>query len=152
MRQQLGSIAIAQILLFCGFAFPVGAGEWTDTREPVQRTEAEKAFVLDQMRLFLTSIAEIEEGLGSGDMDQVKREAAARGRKANATLARPASLATKESDAWKMMIGSTRSGFDQIAEQATARVPVAAINKTIAETMQNCIACHQAYRISVEAK
>lgn len=47
------------------------------------------------------------------------------------------------------MIGSVRSGFDQIAEQAAA---AAKINKTLADTMRNCVACHQAYRISAEAR
>jgi len=128
------------------------ADETADAREPVQRTESEKAFVLDQMRLFLTSIAEIEEGLGSGDMDLVAREAAARGRKANVTLARPANLAAKEGEAWKMMIGATRGGFDRIAEQATQHASATEISKTVADTMRNCVACHQTYRITVEAR
>lgn len=128
------------------------AGEATDTREFVLRTDAETAFVLEQMRLLLTSIVGIEEGLGSGDMDQVAREAAARGRKANVALARPPNLAAKESDAWKAMFVSVRSGFDEIAEEAIARAPAAKINKTLADTMRNCVACHQTYRISVETR
>jgi cytochrome c556 len=152
MRYRLALIVIIQ----CFFVVPLmcrgTAGETADTRESVQRTEAERNFVLNQMRLFLASIAEIEEALGSGDMDQVAREAAARGRKANAALARPPALSAKESDAWKSMIGSVRSGFDQIAEEATARAPAAKINKTLADTMRNCVACHQTYRISVEAR
>ncbi|HLG83898.1 MAG TPA: hypothetical protein VKY22_23035 [Bradyrhizobium sp.] len=152
MRHRLASIMIIQCL-FSVALMPRGtADEMADTRESVQRTEAEKNFVLDQMRLFLTSIEGVEEGLGSGDMDKVAREAAARGRKANAALVRPPALAAKESDAWKSMIGSVRSGFDQIAEQAIARAPVATINKTLADTMTNCIACHQTYRISIEAR
>jgi cytochrome c556 len=95
---------------------------------------------------------EIEDGLGSGDMDKVAREAAARGRKANATLARPPTLSGKESDAWRSMIGSVRTGFDQIAAEAIARAPAAQINKTLADMMRNCVACHQTYRISVEAR
>jgi hypothetical protein len=151
MRYRIAPIAIALSALLGAIASPAGAGETTDTREPVQRTDTEKAFVLDQMRLLLASIVEVEEGLGSGDLDLVAREAAARGRKANVALARPPGLAAKESDAWKSMFGSVRSGFDQIAEQATARAPAAKINKTLADTMRNCVACHQTYRISAEA-
>ncbi|QOZ34822.1 hypothetical protein [Bradyrhizobium sp. CCBAU 53421] len=152
MRYRIAAIVISLSALLGAIASNAGADETTDTRQPVQRTDAEKAFVLDQMRLFLTSIAEIEEGLGSGDLDLVAREAAARGRKANAALARPATLAAKESDAWKSMIGSVRNGFDQITEQATTRAPAAKINKTLADTMRNCVACHQTYRISAEAR
>ena len=39
-----------------------------------------------------------------------------------------------------------------IAEEAIARAPAAQINKTLADTMRNCVACHQTYRISVEAR
>lgn len=152
MRHRLVSIMIIQCLVVVVLMSRATADEAADTREAVQRTQAEKDFVLDQMRLFLTSIVGVEEGLGSGDMDQVAREAAARGRKANAALARPPALGAKESDAWKSMIGSVRSGFDQIADEAIARAPAAKINKTLAETMTSCVACHQTYRIAVEAR
>jgi hypothetical protein len=152
MRHHLASLLIVPLFLSCAAPSPSFATEWTDTREPVQRTEEERVFVLNQMRLFLTAVAEIEDGLGSGDMDQVAREASARGRKATATLVRPPTIAAKESDAWKAMIASMRSGFDQIADQATAHAPVQQINKTLADTMRNCIACHQTYRISVDTR
>lgn len=152
MLQRLASVVIVQCLLLIAFISLGSAGETADTREPVQRTEAEKAFVLDQMRLFLASITEVEEALGSGDMDKVAREAAARGRKANVTLARPSTLASKESEAWKMMMGSTRTGFDRIAEEASAHASPANINKIVADTMRNCVACHQTYRISVDGR
>ena len=143
-----GVAAIAALLLLCQSA---SAGD-LDTREAVPRTEAEKVFVLDQMRLFLTSIVGIEEGLAAGDMAKVAKEAAARGRKANATLARPPALAAKESEAWKSMIGGARTGFDQLAGEAAAGAPTQQMLGTLAKTMQNCIACHQAYRISVVAQ
>jgi hypothetical protein len=146
MRYRIALIIVA-LCAFGACASPSGAGETADSREPVQRTDAEKAFVLEQMRLLLSSIVVIEEGLGSNDMDLVAREAAARGRKANVTLVRPATLAAKESEAWKSMFGSVRGGFDQIADEAAARAPAAQINKTLADTMRNCVACHQTYRI-----
>ena len=151
MHYRLALIVIPSLLVSVLMS-SAKAAETVDTRESIQRTDAEKAFVLEQMRLFLSSISEIEDGLGSGNMDQVAREAAARGRKANVTLARPASLATKESDAWKAMIGSVRGGFDEIAAEATAHAPAEKINKTLADTMRNCVACHQTYRISVDAR
>src|ERR1700759_2958219 len=118
MRRRLTLIVIIQLLFLELLGTRGGAEDLTDKREPAQRTEAEKDFVLDQMRLFLASIVGIEDGLGSGDMDRGAREAAARGRKANVTLARPPALAAKESEAWKTMFASTRGGFDKIAEQA----------------------------------
>lgn len=150
MSRHLTWIALASVLVLG--AGPVGADEPADTREPVQRTEAEKAFALGQMRLFLATIAAIEEDLGAGDMDKVASDASARGKKGAAGLARPPSLAAKESDAWKAMIASTRGSFDTIADLAAAREPAAKINKALAGTMQNCIACHQTYRISADGR
>ncbi|TBW38263.1 hypothetical protein EYW49_09985 [Siculibacillus lacustris] len=152
MRHHLASIVIAQFLLLGGLSCPSRADDSPDTRAPTERTETERIFVLTQMRSFLTAVAEIEEGLGSGDLDQVARVAAARGRKATTTLVRPPTLAAKESDAWKAMIASMRTGFDQIADEATARAPAMQINKALAETMHNCIACHQTYRITVDGR
>jgi cytochrome c556 len=139
---------LTSLLLLCSAVPTQAADEKSDTRAPVQRTDEEKTFVLEQMRLFLTSIARVEQGLGAGDMEQVAREAAARGRQANATLARPPALAAKESADWKAMIGAVRDGFDRIAAQAAAHDPVENINATIGATMSQCIACHQSYRIA----
>lgn len=147
------AFAFAMLCLFLGAMVSVScAGEIVDVREEIFRTEDEKAFILDQMRLLLSSIAEIEEGLGTSDMDLVAREAAARGRKANVTLARPPSLADKESEAWKSMFLLVRNGFDAVADLAKDRAPAASINKRLADTMRNCIACHQTYRIGVVAR
>ena len=124
MRHRLALIVIIQCFFVVVLMAQGTAGETAGTRESVQRTEAERNFVLDQMRLFLTSIAEVEEGLGSGDMDQVAREAAARGRKANAGLARPPALSAKESDAWKSMIGSVRSGSTRLPRRRSRVHPL----------------------------
>ncbi|HEX7791301.1 MAG TPA: hypothetical protein VF467_12360 [Afipia sp.] len=147
------ALAFSILSLFVGVLASSGrADDIVDQRERVFRTEAEKDFVLDQMRLLLSSITEIEEGLGTDDLNLVAREAAACGRKANKTLARPPAWAAKESEAWKAMFLSVRNGFDAVADQAQAHAPVAKINKTLADTMRNCVACHQTYRIAVEAR
>lgn len=151
MRHTAASAFALSCLVLGTMAF-ARAAEKVDTREEVSRTEGEKAFILDQMRLLLYAVTEIEEGLGTNDMDLIAREAAARGRKANVTLARPPTLAAKESEAWKSMFLSVRNGFDAIADQAKDRASSAKINKTLADTMRNCVACHQTYRIAEVAR
>ncbi len=144
-------ILILAALFLGAFASSVDAGDTSDTRESVQRTDTEKDFILDQMRLLLTSIVEVEDGLGTGDMDKVAREAASRGRKANVNLARPPGLAARESEAWKSMFASVRGGFDAIADKAAAGAPASEINRMLADTMRNCVACHQTYRIETHS-
>jgi cytochrome c556 len=50
------------------------------------------------------------------------------------------------------MFLSVRNGFDAVADQAKDHAPAATINKTLADTMRNCVACHQTYRIAVVAQ
>jgi large-conductance mechanosensitive channel len=50
MRYRLAFIVIVQCLFVVAFMSRATADETADTREPAQRTEAEKNFVLDQMR------------------------------------------------------------------------------------------------------
>lgn len=50
MRYRLAFIVIVQCLFVVAFMSRATADETADTRESVQRTEAEKTFVLDQMR------------------------------------------------------------------------------------------------------
>lgn len=152
MRRQIALTSLLVVLSLNIVASSSSAGDVIDAREAAPRTEVEKAFILDQMRLLLASVVEIEHGLGTGDMSLVAREAAARGRKANATLARPPTLSVKESDTWKAMFASVRGGFDQVADMANAHAPAAQINQTLADTMRNCVACHQTYRITSETR
>jgi cytochrome c556 len=50
------------------------------------------------------------------------------------------------------MFLSVRNGFDAVADQARANAPTATINRSLADTMRNCVACHQTYRIDVKAQ
>ena len=135
---------IQLLVLLSLLATPVYAA---DTREAAQRTPEEKEFVLDQMRLFLTSLQAINADLADGRMTEAAAEAAARGRKASAQLAKPASISAKESDTWKTLMGNVRVGFDNIASSAAAGQPVPRVLGEVGATMQNCVACHRTYRI-----
>lgn len=52
-----------------------------DSREPAVRTDAERDFILGQMRLFLGSTQAIATALATDDVKTVAAEATARGRK-----------------------------------------------------------------------
>jgi hypothetical protein len=42
-----------------------------DAREPLSRTDVERAFILSQMRLVLATVQEITEGLAKNDLNAV---------------------------------------------------------------------------------
>jgi len=119
-----------------------------DAREPAAFTKAERAYILGQMRLFLTSIQAMTEGLAEGKLTVVAEAAAARGLKRNVHDPDfPKTLGAKLAPLWKQMGGGTRKGFDQIAEAAQQGESKDKILGLMGETMKNCVACHQTYKL-----
>jgi hypothetical protein len=121
-----------------------------DTREAAVRTPAERAFILGQMRLFLGSVQAIAADLAEGDMKAVTTEAAARGRRGTPLSEIPPGLKAKETPAWGAMMGGVRKGFDGMAEAAGSGATAVEVMGLMGETMRNCVACHQTYRLVEE--
>ena len=121
-----------------------------DAREPAVRTEVERAFILGQMRLFLQSTQAITVALGKTDLKTVEEEAAARGRKGTPVSAIPPGMKAKETPAWTAMMAGARAGFDDIARAAHEGAPPSELIGMLGDTMGNCVACHQNYRLAIE--
>ncbi len=121
-----------------------------DARAPAARTEAERAFILGQMRLFLQSTQAITAALARDDLTTVAGEAAARGRQGTPVSAIPPGMKAKEAPAWTAMMGSVRGGFDALADAARAGAPPIRLVGMLGETMRACVACHATYRLTTE--
>ena len=121
-----------------------------DAREPAARTEAERHFILGQMRLFLQSTQVITAALATGDLEAVAGEAAARGRRGTPMSAIPPGMKAKETQAWAAMMAGARGGFDDLAGAAQAGAPPAKLLGILGDTMRNCVACHGSYRLTTE--
>ena len=121
-----------------------------DAREPAVRTEAERAFILGQMRLFLQSTQAIAVALGKNDLKTVEDEAAARGRRGTPASAIPPGMKAKETPAWTAMMAGARAGFDDISRAAHGGAPSVELIGMLGETMRSCVACHQSYRLATE--
>lgn len=143
MRSRASIMLISTLLV----GSPVAA---QDAREPTSRTPAERTFILGQMRLFLNSIQAISTGLAVGDTSVVIAEASARGRRGTPVSAIPPGMKAKESPAWGAMMGGARAGFDTMAEAAAAGATSPQLIGQLGETMRNCVACHQSYRLVEE--
>jgi cytochrome c556 len=118
-----------------------------DNLQPTARNAEEKAFVLNQMRLFVETLQIITEKLASGDNAAAAEAAAQRGKRAAAVMWKPAHIAARETAGWKQMMGETRGGFDAIAEAAAAGAPLPQTLARMNETLKGCVACHQTYRL-----
>jgi hypothetical protein len=119
-----------------------------DTRQPAGFNAIERTYILAQMRLFIESIQAIDEGLATDHNADVAEAAAARGLKRNADDPNlPKSINLHASPLWKQMGGGVRRGFDDLAEAAKSGAPKEKQLAILANTMKNCIACHQTYRL-----
>ena len=65
-------------------AQPALAAKPPNSRQPFAATAPERAYILEQMRLFVISLQQIADGLATGNKAEVAEAAAARGRSANA--------------------------------------------------------------------
>jgi cytochrome c556 len=119
-----------------------------DTREPAAFNAVERAYILGQMRLFVESIQVITAGLASDHMNDVAEAAAARGMRRNANdPSYPKSINTHATPLWKQMGSGVRRGFDELADAAQNGAPKEKQLAILAETMKNCVACHEIYRL-----
>lgn len=119
-----------------------------DDREAVVLAPAEKAYVLNQMRLFVASIQAIAEDLAEGDLAKAAEAAASLGLKRNINdPAFPSTLQAKLPDAWKQFGRGLRQGFDGLAQGLTDGEDARQSLKQLSQLMMNCAGCHAAYRI-----
>jgi len=120
-----------------------------DMREPAPFNAIERAYILGQMRLLVESIQAITAGLANDRMDEVVEAAAARGMRRNANdPAYPKSINAHATALWKQMGGGVRRGFDELADAAQNGAPKEKQLAILADTMKNCVACHQTYRLA----
>jgi cytochrome c556 len=143
---KLASLVTATALLFASSGSFADPGE--DTREPAAFNAVERAYILGQMRLLVDSIQVITAGLASDHASDVIEAAAARGMRRNANdPAYPKSINAHASALWKQMGGGVRKGFDELADAANAGAPKEKQLAILADTMKNCVSCHQTYKL-----
>jgi len=118
-----------------------------DPRIAVSISGEDRAYVLGQMRLFLANIQRVTAALASNDLVLASKVAAIAGSKNNENdPSRPPTLRARQPDAWNQYIGKVRKGFDELSSTATTAPIPESLSKLSAVT-QNCVACHQTFRI-----
>ena len=116
-----------------------------DGRTAVLLREDERQLVLEEMRGLLEATQQILEGLSDGDMKQVEQAASGAGMAATGTM--DMTLKAKLPMGFKKLGFATHTAFDDIAGMAGNGRDTGAIQKKLAETMNNCIACHAGFQI-----
>ena len=142
------SVVILVILLLgtvYKFVIEGSTRQSTDNRLAIQLTTGEKDLVLAEMRAFLTSVQQITHGVSSKDMKLIATSARTVGRAAQQAV--PGSLMGKLPLEFKQLGLDTHEKFDLLALDAEQLEDEEHALSQLGELMQNCVACHAAYRL-----
>jgi hypothetical protein len=127
-----------------------GADANLETREPIRLSADEKSHIHLEMRLFLSTVQMIVNGLASNDMKLV----AAASQRAGMAAAHdvPAKLREKLPPEFKKLGHATHQGFDDLARDAESLGDASQAMKQLGQVMNNCVACHARFRLEATAK
>jgi hypothetical protein len=121
----------------------------SDGRQALLLEPGERDLVLAEMRAFLTSVQSIIAAVGKKDSAKIAVEARKVG--AAAQQAVPGSLAGKLPLPFKKLGFDTHRKFDMLGLDAEELEDPEHSLQQLSELMQNCVACHEAYRIDAVA-
>jgi len=121
-----------------------------DGRMAIQLDAGERDLVLAEMRAFLESVQQITQAVTENDMQGVAEHARKVGRAAQGEV--PGSLMGKLPLEFKKLGFDTHSRFDELALDAEQLGDEQHSLTQLSVLMQNCVACHAAYRIEVAGK
>jgi len=141
---------LSAVLVAIGFKLIVlgSTAKADDGRTAVLLEPVERQAVLGEMRVLLETTQAIVEGLAVNDLAGVEQSARSVGSAALQTM--DFKLRAKLPLAFKKLGFGTHYAFDDIADMAKAGKPVNEIQKKLAATMNNCIACHASYQLPVQ--
>jgi mono/diheme cytochrome c family protein len=129
------------------FVFEGSTVKSTDNRIAIRLTAGERDLILVEMRAFLASVQQITQGIANKDMPLIANSARSVGRAAQQAV--PGSLMGKLPLAFKQLGGDTHNRFDLLALDAEQLEDENHTLLQLGELMQNCVACHAAYRLDV---
>jgi mono/diheme cytochrome c family protein len=132
---------------FYKFILQGSVTESTDGRTEILLNDSERNLVLAEMRAFLTSVQQINQGISENNMELVAENARKSGKAAQAGM--PGTLVGKLPLQFKKLGGDTHKKFDQLAMDADDLGDRDHALEQLSTLMQNCVACHAIYRIDI---
>ena len=143
----LSVVILAVLLLGTVYKFVIEGSTRTstDNRLAIQLTAGEKDLVLAEMRAFLASVQQITHGVSSKDMQLIATSARTVGLAAQQGM--PGSLMGKLPLEFKQLGRNTHEQFDLLALDAEQLEDAEHSLSQLGALMQNCVACHAAYRL-----
>lgn len=118
-----------------------------DGRTSVLLQAEERQFVLAEMRLLLVAVRDITEAIADGKPAKVA--AVARSLGMAATHDAPPTLLAKLPLEFKRQAMPLHAGFDDLAAAAENGEGSAALSRRLAQLLDRCTGCHEAYRFDL---
>ena len=149
-KKCLGVIFLLLVVIVGGvykFLFQGSVSASGDGRLAIHLSAGERDLVLGEMRSFLASIQQITRGIVEDNMSLVVESARTSG--AAAQEAVPGTLIGKLPMEFKKLGFDTHSKFDRLALDTQDLEDGSHALSQLSTLMQNCVACHAAYRIDV---
>ena len=151
MNKKCSVIITLLLLVIAGgvykFIFQGSTSGSTDGRIAIVLDAGERDLVLAEMRLFLESIQKITTGIAGNDMELVTEYARKSGMAA--TVGMPGTLMGKLPLGFKKLGPDTHKKFDQLALDAEEFGDGDHALSQLSVLLQNCVACHAAYRFNI---
>jgi hypothetical protein len=120
-----------------------------DSRAVLELDPAERAMILQEMRLLLDGVQKVTGALGRQDMPAAAEAARAVGLKMTHEV--PPALRAKLPQEFRQLGFSVHREFDQIALDAEGLKDVSHSLNQLSSTLQKCVACHATYQIRTPA-
>ena len=140
------SLIIISSYLSYKFVFIGAPSPSTDGRQEILLNQSERNIVLDEMRMFLSSVQKITDGISKDDMKIVVKAAHEVGLAAQQAV--PASLAEKLPLSFKKLGFDTHRKFDALALDAEELGDTQYTLEQLSTLMNNCVSCHSIYKIN----
>jgi len=152
MGKSCGIVVAVLLLAIAGlvykFMFQGSVVVASDGRQAIVLNAAERDLVLAEMRAFLDTVQKITDGVAKRDFKAVAQAAKAVGQAAQQAV--PGTLIGKLPMAFKSLGFDTHQKFDLLALDADQMGDPTQTLAQLSTLMQNCVACHAAYRIDLE--
>lgn len=142
-----GILLVAILVMSYKFILTGSVEPSTDGRQAIILEEAERNIVLGEMRMFLSSVQKISQGIAKEDMATVIKAAREVGLAAQQEV--PGSLMKKLPLSFKKLGFDTHKKFDALALDAKDLGDPQHALQQLSTLMNNCVACHSTYQIKV---
>jgi hypothetical protein len=120
-----------------------------DGRAALELAPAERAMILEEMRLFLDGVQKMTAALGKQDMPATAQAARALGQVMVHEV--PPALRAKLPMEFRQLGFAVHREFDQIALDAESMGDVSHSLGQLSATLQKCVSCHAVYQIRTPA-